>query len=150
MDLTMLPLVYAQAQPAAPNPNSMYFLALRRWCSSLTLSSPQAFPGLHVLWAFAAGLGVLLVLAIFIQGPFAALETALRSRGTREPGPQGGSAGVARQPIGLDRDWFHRGLLDGEPGLGLHARKSKGRPCHADQVARAGRAGDWNKGCSRP
>jgi hypothetical protein len=74
MDLTMLPLVYAQAQPAAPNLNSMYFLALRRWCSSLTLSSPQAFPSLHVLWAFAASLCVLLVLAILFQGPFAALK----------------------------------------------------------------------------
>ena len=70
----MLPLVYAQAQPAAPNLNSMYFLALRRWCSSLTLSSPQAVPSLHVLWAFAAGLCVLLVLAILFQGPFAALK----------------------------------------------------------------------------
>jgi hypothetical protein len=74
MDLTMLPLVYAQAQPAAPNLNSMYFLALRRWCASLTLSSPQAFPNLHVLWAFAAGLCVLLVLTILVQGPFAALK----------------------------------------------------------------------------
>src|ERR1700733_3342063 len=74
MDLTMLPLVYAQAEPAAPNLNSMYFLALRRWCSSLTLSSPQAVPSLHVLWAFAASLCVLLVLAILFQGPFAALK----------------------------------------------------------------------------
>jgi hypothetical protein len=74
MDLTTLPLVYAQAQPAAPNLNSMYFLALRRWCSSLTLSSPQAIPSLHVLWAFAASLCVLLVLAILFQGPFAALK----------------------------------------------------------------------------
>ena len=54
--------------------NSMYFLALRRWCSSLTLSSPQAFPSLHVLWAFVAGLCALLVLAILFQGPFAALK----------------------------------------------------------------------------
>ena len=74
MDLTMLPLVYAQAQPAAPNLNSMYFLALRRWCASLTLSSPQPVPGLHGLWAFAAGLCVLLILAILFQGPFAALK----------------------------------------------------------------------------
>ena len=44
MDLTMLPLVWAQAQPqpAAPNPNSMYFLALRR----LVLESDLIFsPG---------------------------------------------------------------------------------------------------------
>ena len=44
MDLTMLPLVFAQAQPAAPNASSMYTLALRRWCSGLTLSAPQAVP----------------------------------------------------------------------------------------------------------
>ena len=74
MDLTMLPLVYAQAQPAAPNVNSMYFLALRRWCESLTLSSPLAFPSVHVLWAIAAGLCAFLVLAILYQGPFAALK----------------------------------------------------------------------------
>ncbi len=74
MDLTMLPLVYAQAQPAAPNLNSMYFLALRRWCASLTLSSPQALPSLHVLWAFVAGMFALLVLAILFQGPFATLK----------------------------------------------------------------------------
>jgi hypothetical protein len=74
MDLTMLPRVYAQAQPAAPNLNSMYFLALRRWCASMTLSSPQTIPSVHVLGAFAAGLCVLLVLAIAFQGPFAALK----------------------------------------------------------------------------
>ena len=74
MDLTMLPLVYAQAQPAAANSSSMYLLALRRWCSSLTLSSPETVPSLNVLWAFAAGLFVLLFLAILFQGPFAALK----------------------------------------------------------------------------
>ncbi len=74
MDLTMLPLVYAQAQATAPNLNSMYFLALRRWCASLTLSSPQALPNLHVVAAFAAGLCVLLVLAILFQGLIAALK----------------------------------------------------------------------------
>jgi hypothetical protein len=74
MDLTLLPLVFAQAQPAAPNFNSMYLLALRRWCASLTLSAPQAFPSLHVLWALAAGLCALLFLAVLFQGPFAALK----------------------------------------------------------------------------
>jgi hypothetical protein len=69
MDLTTLPLVYAQSQPAATNSSSMYFLALRRWCSSLTLSSPQAFPGPHAFWAFVAGLCVLAFLAILFQGP---------------------------------------------------------------------------------
>jgi hypothetical protein len=76
MDLTTLPLVWAQAQapPAAPNPNSMYFLALRRWCSSLTLSSPQAIPSLHPLWVFLAGLAGLLILAVFAQGPIRVLQ----------------------------------------------------------------------------
>jgi hypothetical protein len=74
MDLTMLPLVYAQAEPTAANLSSMYLLALRRWCASLTLSSPLAFPSMHVFWAFASGLCVLLVLAILYQGPLTALK----------------------------------------------------------------------------
>jgi hypothetical protein len=76
MDLTTLPLVWAQAQaqPAAPNPNSMYFLALRRWCSSLTLSSPQTIPSLHPLWVFLAGLTGLVILAVLAQGPIRVLQ----------------------------------------------------------------------------
>jgi hypothetical protein len=74
MDLSLLPLVYAQAQPAAPNPSSMYSLALRRWCSSLTLSSPQTVPGLHGLWGLLAGLGALLVAAALFQGPVVVLK----------------------------------------------------------------------------
>jgi hypothetical protein len=74
MDLCSLPLVYAQAPPAAPIPGSMYSLALRRWCSSLTLSSPEGAPSLHAVWAFLAGLGTLLVLAVLFQGPFAVLK----------------------------------------------------------------------------
>ena len=76
MDLTTLPLVWAQAQaqPAAPNPNSMYFLSLRRWCSSLTLSSPQAIPSLHPAWALLAGLAGLLILAVLAQRPIRVLQ----------------------------------------------------------------------------
>ena len=76
MDLTTLPLVWAQAQaqPAAPNPNSMYFLSLRRWCSSLTLSSPQAIPSLPPAWALLAGLAGLLILAVLAQGPIRVLQ----------------------------------------------------------------------------
>ena len=36
--------------------------------------SPAAVPNLHPLWAFAAGLGVLLLLAVAIQGPLALLK----------------------------------------------------------------------------
>jgi len=74
MDLMALPVLWAQAQPAGANPNSMVHLALRRWCSSLTLSSPQLVPSLHGLWATLAGLAVLFVLALFFQGPTKVLK----------------------------------------------------------------------------
>ncbi len=74
MDFSMLPLMYAQSQSAVPNSSAMSFLALRRWCSGLTLSSPQSFPSLHVLWAFVTGLGLLLLLAMTIQGLVATLK----------------------------------------------------------------------------
>ncbi len=82
MDLMSLPFVWAQvqAQPAAaPNapaaaPNSMALLALRRWFASLTLSSPQPVPDFHPLVAFLAGLGLLLALVVFLQGPVLALK----------------------------------------------------------------------------
>jgi hypothetical protein len=74
MDLITLPLVFAQSDPAATNTSSIYLLALQRWCSSLTLSSPQAFAGPHVIWTIAAGLCTLLLLAILIQGPVTALK----------------------------------------------------------------------------
>jgi len=74
MELMTPPLVWAQTQPATANPNSIALLALRRWFSSLTLSSPQPVPGLHGLWAFLAGLGFLLVAALFFQGPVAVLK----------------------------------------------------------------------------
>ncbi|MFI5456813.1 MAG: hypothetical protein ACHRXM_15305 [Isosphaerales bacterium] len=74
MELMTPPLVWAQTEPAAANPNSIALLALRRWFSSLTLSSPQPVPGFHGLWAVLAGLGVLLVVALFFQGPVAVLK----------------------------------------------------------------------------
>jgi hypothetical protein len=74
MELMMPPLVWAQAQPGAASPNSIALLALRRWFSSLTLSSPQAVPGYHGLWALLAGLGFLLVVCSLFQGPGAALK----------------------------------------------------------------------------
>ncbi len=70
MDLmTGLPLLWAQAQPGPANPSAISLLALRRWCGSLTLSSPQSAPDLHGLWAFLAGLAGLIALVVTIQGP---------------------------------------------------------------------------------
>jgi hypothetical protein len=80
MDLTTLPLVWAQAapgaqaEPAGVTATAMYLLALRRWCSSLTLSSPHLIPSLAPLWAFLTGLLVLLLLALLVQGPARALK----------------------------------------------------------------------------
>jgi len=74
MELMPPPLVWAQTQPAAANPNSIALLALRRWFSSLTLSSPEPVPSLHGLWACLAGLGLLLVVSLFFQGPAAVLK----------------------------------------------------------------------------
>jgi hypothetical protein len=80
MDLTTLPLVWAQADapaqtlPAGVTVNSVYFLALRRWCSSLTLSSPQIVPSLAPVWAFLSALLLLSVAIIIFQGPTQALK----------------------------------------------------------------------------
>lgn len=59
------------------NPSALAYLAFRRWCSGLTLSSPQPLPSLDGLWAFLAGLAVLLVLALLLQGPSLALRQVL-------------------------------------------------------------------------
>jgi hypothetical protein len=83
----MLPLLWAQAaggpsdgaSPAGPgaaltNPAAMAQLALRRWCSGLTLSSPHTAPTLDGLWAFLAGLAVLLCVGLLLQGPAQAIK----------------------------------------------------------------------------
>jgi hypothetical protein len=74
MDLLSLPLVWGQADPAAPNLDVAFLLALRRWFSSLTLSAPQSGHALHALPVFLAGLLCLLALAVTFQGPGAALK----------------------------------------------------------------------------
>jgi hypothetical protein len=74
MDLMSLPVIWAQAQPAGANPDMLRLLALRRWCSSLTLSSPQVLPDFHGLWAALTGLAILFVLALFLQGPAKVLK----------------------------------------------------------------------------
>ena len=52
----------------------MALLALLRWFASLTLSSPQPAPDLHPQLAFLAGLGLLLAVAVFFQGPVGSLK----------------------------------------------------------------------------
>ncbi len=79
MDLTVPPLIWAQAQAprVGANPDSMVLLALRRWCSSLTLSSPEVVPDLNGLWAGLLGLAALFVIAVLFQGPTRALKQVL-------------------------------------------------------------------------
>ena len=77
-----LPVVWAQAAGAAASsgataaPVTLAASALRRWCSSLTLSSPGGVPGLSGVGAWLAGLAALLLLAAVVQGPFRALRQA--------------------------------------------------------------------------
>jgi hypothetical protein len=83
-----IPLVWAQAAAAgstagtttagagtgAANPAALAYLAFRRWCSGLTLSSPQSVPSLDGLYALLAGLAALLFVAMVMQGPLLALK----------------------------------------------------------------------------
>ena len=84
--LTM-PLLWAQAAGSGSgasaaagsgtgvgNPAAMASLAFRRWCSGLTLSSPQVIPSMDGLWAFLAGLAMLFAVAMVFQGPLLALK----------------------------------------------------------------------------
>jgi energy-converting hydrogenase Eha subunit A len=78
MDLQAFPLIWAQTQ-AAPTPapastNSTALLALRRWFGGLTLSSPQALPDFHPIFALLAALAVLLAIALLFQGPLGVLK----------------------------------------------------------------------------
>ncbi|MGE3818668.1 MAG: hypothetical protein AB7I30_04485 [Isosphaeraceae bacterium] len=66
--------VSANAPTPVSNAAAMKALALRRWCASLTLSSPDGEPGFWPLWASLAGLGALLLLALVFQGPGRALR----------------------------------------------------------------------------
>ena len=71
-----LPVLWAQTQAQATaatsttgNPTALAPLALRRWSSSLTLSSPESVPSLFGLWVWLAALGGLFALAVLFQGP---------------------------------------------------------------------------------
>ncbi len=65
--LTKMPAIWAQA--AGTSVNSPALLALRRWCSSLTLSSPEAVPSRYGLWSWLLGIFGLVILASIMQGP---------------------------------------------------------------------------------
>jgi hypothetical protein len=52
----------------------MLLLALRRWCSSLTLSSADSVPTFHGLWVGAIALGLLIVIVAICQSPAIALR----------------------------------------------------------------------------
>ena len=119
MDLTMLPLVFAQAQPAAPNASSLYSLALRRWCSGLTLSAPQASRACTESGPSSLDCAALLVSGGLVPGTAPGSETAPGSRGTRQDNPHGRAAGLARRAGGHDRDRLYRRLVDGQSGVGI-------------------------------
>src|SRR3954451_2451221 len=85
----MIPLLWAQAVgtgsgpgaasgtgagTGAANPAALAYLAFRRWCSGLTLSSPQSVPSLDALYALLAGLAALLIVVVVMQGPLLALK----------------------------------------------------------------------------
>ena len=73
-----LPFVWAQAAASTTaNPSALAPLALRRWCASQTLSSPESLPSLFGLWVWLAALGSLLALALVFQGPGRALRQLL-------------------------------------------------------------------------
>ncbi|MDR3633141.1 MAG: hypothetical protein P4L84_04840 [Isosphaeraceae bacterium] len=67
MGWSTLPLIWAQAP--APGTNVFAPLALRRWCASLTLSSPAAAPSLWGLWLALAAIGAVFLVALLAQGP---------------------------------------------------------------------------------
>jgi len=77
--LTRIPAIWAQT--AGTSVNSPALLALRRWCSSLTLSSPEAVPNRFGLGAWLLGLVGLMILAMVFQGPIQTLRQFLDLRG---------------------------------------------------------------------
>ncbi len=61
------------AQVPGTDPNAIPALALQRWFAGVTLCSPESAPSRFGLLAWLTALGVLLVLAIVVQGPKRAL-----------------------------------------------------------------------------
>lgn len=71
-----IPLIWAQAVPPPPAASAA-LLALRRWCASMTLSSPDLVPRPLGLWIWLAGLAALFVVVVIAQGPARALRQVL-------------------------------------------------------------------------
>lgn len=67
------PLIWAQATGAGSSAAAAY-LALRRWCGGLTLSPSRPAPDWEIFWIIAAGPLLLVMLAMSVQGPGAALR----------------------------------------------------------------------------
>jgi hypothetical protein len=65
-------MIWSQATP--PRAGASAQLALRRWCASLSLSSPDPFPRPFGLYVLLAGLGALLLVVLIAQGPRRALR----------------------------------------------------------------------------
>jgi hypothetical protein len=62
-------MVWGQVAGSTSTPNTLTLLALRRWCSGLTLCSPAAVPGMFGFWSWLLGMVALLILAVVFQGP---------------------------------------------------------------------------------
>lgn len=153
--LTM-PLLWAQAAGSGSgasaaagsgtgvgNPAAMASLAFRRWCSGLTLSSPQVIPSMDGFWAFLAGLAMLFAVAMVFQGPLLALKqlsdipghAALVRQATRR---------VWRRAARLGAHHLHGTCLDRQPDARLSGGENgqgEDGPHAPDPVAREVRTG---------
>lgn len=69
--------IWAQAPTPGIDPIKMPLMALRRWCSGLTLSSPELYPSLFGLRAGLIALAILLLVVLAVQGPRRALQQLL-------------------------------------------------------------------------
>ncbi|HEX8201704.1 MAG TPA: hypothetical protein VF590_14575, partial [Isosphaeraceae bacterium] len=77
MALDVLPVMSMIWAQATPDPDAVPLLALRRWTTGLTLSSPEPVPGWFPVWVWLGGVGVLVLLAMIAQGPVRALGQLL-------------------------------------------------------------------------
>ena len=72
------PILWAWQTPtpigSSADPIAVAVVALRRWCSALTLSSPEPVPRGWGFWAAFGSLGLLLVASVILQGPVKALQ----------------------------------------------------------------------------